>query len=112
MTSTQLTNQDLEDNKKYAAAHELSRNHSSWNSKYVMTLRQCTNAETSRDAAMGYLRKGSDGSCFCDMCSKNLGEIHRPACLFGGGRVGNLNDIKIDNSLDDEKTFYSNCIIA
>ena len=42
----------------------------------------------------GWIRKGPDGSCFCEVCSQNWGEDHYIGCRFNWGRVGKLNNLE------------------
>ena len=95
MASIQFTVKHLSSNHKYVTKLEdYGTEHSKWDTRYPLTALQCANSMLSSDMMQGWLRKGSDGSCFCDLCSKKLGETHRPACLFNGGTVGNLHNIE------------------
>ena len=89
MKSKPFTQSDLNENREYALNSEHSLGHPDWDATHALSLLQCTNIKYSSD--LGWLRLGK-GYCFCDMCSRKVGAVHRPACKFHG-IVGNLNDV-------------------
>ena len=109
MSSTKFTHRDLLDNLTYARNSDHCVGHPNWNSKYLLTLSQCVQGTSSSDMSRGYIRRRKT-ECFCDMCSKKIGEFHRPACIFNG-LVGNLNDLT--ETEEDESRFLAipPCII-
>jgi len=112
MASTQFTKKYLDDNYKYATGLvDYDNEHPNWNPEYPLTALQCETSMLSSDMMVGWLRKGKEGSCFCDMCAKKFGEVHRPACLFNGGIVGNLDNMVPDEK-EDEVVSSSVCVIA
>ena len=92
MKSKQLTCKKILDNKLYLENLYRSPNISSTSTdkKYPLTLLQCNNALQSTDMRNGWIRQ-LNTTLFCDLCTKNLGESHRPACKFNGV-VGNLKN--------------------
>jgi len=92
MTSTQFTNSSLQANYTYASNPDHYIGHPNWDTTHPLTKQQCINALSSSDMMGGWVRQSSIGFCFCDLCARQVGEVHRPACRFSGGKVGNLND--------------------
>ena len=82
MISTQITPHLIKDNLYYAQYSDHDVGHPSWKSEYPLTATQCIQALNSKDMMCGYIRIGKNG-CFCDMCDKTIGELHRPACVMG-----------------------------
>ena len=111
MASTQFNKKDLQLNYEYASNSHYYIGHRNWNMEHSLTALQCENAMLSSDMMEGWLRKGVDGYCFCDMCNKKFGEAHRPACLFSGGIVGKLGNIAPSNE-EDETGLSSLCVIT
>ena len=112
MASIQFTVKRLSANHKYVTKLvDYDAEHPKWDTEYPLTAQQCKNSKESYDMTQGWLRKGKDGSCFCDMCAKKFGEVHRPTCLFSGGIVGNLGNLEPADE-EEEVVSSSVCVIA
>lgn len=106
----QITRALIDRNLEYASQSEVYIGHPMWSTDYPLTEEQCIAAKLSSDTMQGWIRYNTNGT-YCDMCTRAIGEQHRPSCGFGNLPVGHLNDLSAANTEELENGTGSWCSI-